>query len=64
MGRVEVEIKRVVIRRFGNEKRIGAVTGDALDSYWPFFPQSPGTVPEVFAKVSSAQFPCRILSGE
>ena len=52
------------IRRFRNEKGIGVVTGDAPYSYGPFFSHSPGTVPEVFAKVSSAQFLSRILSDE
>ena len=35
----------------------GIVTGDAPVSYWTIFPLSPITVPEVFAKVNSAQFP-------
>ena len=34
----------------------GIVTEDALLSYWSIFPLSPGTVPEVFAKINSAQF--------
>ena len=34
----------------------GIVTGEAPASYWLTFP--PVTVPEVFAKVNSAQFPC------
>ena len=37
----------------------GIVTGDVPVSYWPFFPRpySLVAVPEVFAKVSSIQFP-------
>ena len=43
----------------------GIVTGDASVSYWPsFLPLSPVTVPDVFAKVYSAQFSSRFLSGE
>ena len=55
------------IRHFRNEKVTGAemlpaiilsiVTRDALVSYWPIFFLSPVTVPQVFAKVNSAQFP-------
>ena len=55
------------IRHFRNEKVTGAemlpaiilstVTGDALVSYWPIFFLSLVTIPEVFAKVNSAQFP-------
>ena len=41
----------------------GIVTGDAPFnlpvSYWPIFSQSLETVPEVFAKVNSSQFPSR-----
>ena len=37
----------------------GIVTGDASVSYWPIFSQSLETVPEVFAKVHSSQFPSR-----
>ena len=38
----------------------GIVTGDAPLSYWlNFFPLSLVTVPEVFAKVNSTQFPSR-----
>ena len=35
----------------------GIVTGDAAISYWPIFPLSLETVPQVFAKVNLAQFP-------
>ena len=52
-----------VIGHFRNEKGTGAVmrpaivsgsvTGDALVSYWPVLE----IVPELFAKVNSAQFP-------
>ena len=35
----------------------GMVTRDAPVSYWPFFSLSLVTVPEVFAKVNSAQIP-------
>ena len=34
----------------------GIVTGDAPVSYWPIFFLSLVTVPEVFARVNSAQF--------
>ena len=37
---------------------------DALVSYRPIFPPSPLTVPEVCAKVNSAQFPFRFSSDE
>ena len=38
----------------------GIVTGDTPVSYWPiFFPVVTETVPEVFAKLNSAQFPSR-----
>ena len=38
----------------------GIVTGDAPLSYWPnFFPLSLVTIPEVFAKINSTQFPSR-----
>ena len=37
----------------------GMVTGDALVSHWPIFFLSLVTVPEVFAKVKSVQFPSR-----
>ena len=41
----------------------GIVTGNASVSYWPIFlPLSPVTVPDVFAKVDSAQFSSRFLS--
>ena len=42
----------------------GIVTEDALLSYWSIFPLSPVTVPEVFAKVNSAQFPFSFSSDE
>ena len=42
----------------------GIVTRDVLDSYWPIFSLSLVTVPEVFAKVNSVQFPWPFLSGE
>ena len=35
----------------------GMVTRDAPVSYWPVFSLSLVTVPEVFAKVNSAQIP-------
>ena len=35
----------------------GIVTGDASVSYWSIFSLSPATVPEVFAKANSPQFP-------
>ena len=64
----------MIVRHFRNEKATGAemgipidsgiVTGDMLDSYWPIFSLSLVTVPEVFAKVNSVQFPWRLLSGE
>ena len=64
----------MIVRHFRNEKATGAemgcpidsgiVTGDVLDSYWPIFSLSLVTVPEVFAKVNSVQFPWRLLSGE
>ena len=38
----------------------GIVIGDALISYWLIFSLSLITVPEVFAKVNSAQFPSRL----
>ena len=38
----------------------GIGIGDALISYWPIFCLSPITIPEVFAKVNSAQFPSRL----
>ena len=52
------------IRHFRNEretgpcfaKTSGIVTGDAPVSYWPIFP---ATVPGVFARVNSTQFPPR-----
>jgi len=37
----------------------GIATGDAPVSYWLIFSQSMETVPEVFAKVISFQFPSR-----
>ena len=42
----------------------GIVTGDAPVSYWPVFPLSLLTTPEVYEKVYSTQFPSRSLSGE
>ena len=36
----------------------GIVTRDALVSYWQFLSRSLVTVPEVFVKVHSVQFPC------
>ena len=42
----------------------GIVTDDAPVSYWPIFSQSLETVPEVFAKVNSANFPSGFKSGE
>ena len=58
-------------RDFRNEKGTGAettctaidsgiVTGDAPVSYWSIFSRSLTTVPEVCAKVNSAQFPSRM----
>ena len=44
------------------EKEIKAeikLTEDALVSYWPIFPLTLVTVPEVFAKFNSAQSPAR-----
>ena len=39
----------------------GIVTGVALVSYWSIFPPYPlVTVPEVFARVYSDQFPSRV----
>ena len=35
------------------------ITGDALLRLRPFFSLSPVTLPEIFAKVSSSQFPSR-----
>ena len=35
----------------------GIVTWDALISYWPIFSLSLISVPEVFAKTNSSQFP-------
>lgn len=37
----------------------GIVTGDAPVSYWPIVFLSLVAVPEVFAKLNSAQFPSR-----
>ena len=37
-------------------KNSGIVIGDSPVSYWSIFPLSLVTVPEVFAKVNSAQF--------
>ena len=55
-------IKRGLATGTGAEMRYaivsGIVTGDAPVSYWPlFFSLSLVTVPEVFAEVSSVQFP-------
>ena len=60
-------------RHFRNETENGAemnpagvseiVTGETPVSYWPICPLSLGTVPEVFAKVNSTQFPFLFLSG-
>jgi len=36
----------------------GMVTRDARVNYWPIFSRSLVTVPEVFVKVHSVQFPC------
>ena len=55
----------MTIYHFRNEKGAemrpaivsGIVTGDAPVSYWPIFLPSLVTVPEVFAKVNSTQFP-------
>ena len=57
-------------RHFRNEKGTGAktctamvsgiVTGDAPVSYWSIFSLSLTTVPEVCAKVNSAQFPSQM----
>ena len=38
----------------------GVVAGDVPVGYWPIFSLSLATVPEVFAKVYSGQFPSRI----
>ena len=38
----------------------GIVTGEAPLSYWPISPLALVTVPEVFAKVNSTQFPTRL----
>ena len=42
----------------------GIIFGDETVSYWPIFSLSLVTVPKVFAKVNSVQFPSRSLSGE
>lgn len=43
----------------------GIVIGDASSSHWPIFFFLPlVNVPEVFANVSSAQFPSGVKSGE
>ena len=39
-------------------------TGDALVSYWPMFFLSLVTVPKVFAKVNSTQFPSHLFSSQ
>ena len=39
-------------------------TGDALVSYWPMFFLPLVTVPEVFAKVNSSQFPSHLFSSQ
>ena len=38
----------------------GMVTGEAPVSYWPISPPALVTVPEIFAKVNSTQFPTRL----
>ena len=38
---------------------LGILTSDASFCYWPIFPLPLVTVPEVFAKVNSVQFPSR-----
>ena len=37
------------------------MAGEAAVSYWPILSLSLLTDPEVFAKVNSAQFPCRFF---
>ena len=77
LGRIETTGFRnfaPVIRHFRKKKGTGAemrpaidsgiVTDDAPVSYWPIFSQSLETVPEVFAKVNSANFPSGFKSGE
>ena len=60
---------------FRSEKEIGAENRSAilsgivtryapLSSYWPILSLSLLTVPEVFAKLNSVQFPSRFESGE
>ena len=46
------------IHHFRSEKRTGAEmpAGEAPISYWPFFPASLETVPEVFAKLNASSF--------
>ena len=71
---VMVFILFVSIHHFINKKGTGAemrpasvsgiVTGDATISYWPVFLPFPVTLPDVFAKNNSTQFPCRFYSGE
>ena len=48
----------------GAETQPAVVSGNAPVSYWSIFPLSLVTVPEVFAKVNSTQFPSRSFSGE
>ena len=65
-SRLGQKIKTLAIRYFRNEKGTGAeispaivsgiVTGDASVSYWPIFTLYLVTVPELFAKVNSAEF--------
>ena len=42
----------------------GIVIGGAAVSYWSIFSASLVTVPEVFVKVNSAQFPSAFLSSD
>ena len=51
-------------RPLSQKRTSGMVTKDAAVSYWPIFSLSPGTVPEVFVNVDSAQSPSRFWSGQ
>ena len=58
------------IRHFRKQKETGAemrpaivsgiATGDAPVSYWSIFSLTPVTIPEVFARVNSIQFPSSV----
>ena len=64
---VALETRRELELKCVPQLFLGSLLGmgySAISCYWPIFSLSLETIPEVFAKVNSVQFPSRFWSGE